>query len=233
MKRSAAKLTPGQWLLLCCALAPALTACAMPGFYRLDLQYVPQEMPLAADSRMQQHTITVAQFIDERSLLDAAALGKRVKANGGQVKAVSQQRPPTELVGAAVKHAFFKNGYTVYGGLPYWDASERMIQTSWGSLVVGGYIEKLEVVCATGFLSATYETQVKLRAVFADVRSRKILYTRTLESSATFKHFYFSPKRMEQELNTALSLAIEKMFDDNRVEEIIDEMRHSREKNLE
>ena len=93
---------------------------------------------------------------------------------------------------------------------------------------MGGYIDELEVVCATGFLSATYETKVKLRVVFADAQHKKTLYTRTLESSASYKHFYFSQSRMEQEINNALSVAIEKMFDNNKVDEIIDEMTHAR-----
>ncbi len=234
MKRPVVNSTGKQWLLLCCALAlgSAVISCAMSGYYRLNVQYVPQKQSLAADSSLQQYMITVAQFNDERTVPDASALGKRVKADGSELKAISQQRSPSEVVGAAVKDAFFKNGFTVYGGMPDWDASERTLQMSWGSLVVGGYIDELEVVCATGFLSATYETKVKLRVVFADAQHKKTLYTRTLESSASYKHFYFSQDRMEQELNTALSVAIEKMFDDNKIDEIIDEMARPRGKNM-
>lgn len=234
MKRPAVNAIGKQWLLVCCALvlATAAISCAMAGYYRLNVQYVPQQQLLGADSVLQKYMITVTQFNDARGLPDASALGKRVKADGSELLAISQERTPTEVVGAAVKDAFFKNGYTVYGGMPDWNASEQTLQGSWGSLAVGGYIDELEVVCATGFLSATYVTRVKLRVVFADVQHKKILYTRMLESAASYKHFYFSQKRMEQELNTAVSTAIEKMFEGNKVEEIIEELSRPRAKPL-
>ena len=182
---------------------------------------------------MQQYTITAAQFNDERSgLVDKSVIGKRVQADSSELKAVSQTMPPTEGVGIAIKEAFQKNGYTVFGGTPDWDGTERTIQKEWGNLVVGGFIEELDVVSTTGFLSAEYVTKVKLRVVFADVQHKRILYTTTLESSSSYKHFYFSQSRMEQEINNALSIAIEKMFANNKVEEIIDEMTHARGTNI-
>lgn len=234
MQSTMATSTGKQWLRLCStlALAAALAACASPGYYRLQVQYAPQQQLLGADSALQQYLITVARFNDERAKTDAESLGRRVKADGSERKAVSWQSTPGDVVAAAVKEAFFRNGYTVYGGMPDWDASERMIQTTWGSLVVGGYIDELEVVCATGFLSATYDTKVKLRVVLADAQHKKILYTRALESAASYHYFFFSRRRMEQELNTALSLAIEKMFADNRIEEVLGEISHGRGRNM-
>ncbi len=234
MKEHAGRLTCKNLIMLCCvlALAPALVSCAMSGYYRLNMQYVPQTVPQTADSSMQQYMITAAQFNDERSVLDKSIIGKRVQADGSELKAVSQTMPATEGVGLAIKDAFFKNGYTVFGGTPDWDGTERTIQKGWGNLVVGGFIEELDVVSTTGFLSAEYVTKVKLRVVFADVQRKRILYTTTLESSSSYKHFYFSQSRMEQEINNALSIAIEKMFANNKVEEVIDEMTHAKGTNI-
>ena len=212
-------------LMLCCVLAFTAVSCATSGSYRLDVRYTPQTEPKTADSSMQQHMITVAQFNDARNALDKSIIGKRIHADGSELKAVSKKMQPTaEVVGTAFKDAFFKNGYTVFGGLPDWDGNERTLQKGWGNLVVGGFIEELDVVCSTGFLSATYETKVKLRVVFGEVQHKRILFTTTLESSSSYKHFYFSQARMEQEINNALSLAIEKMFANNKVEELIDEI---------
>ena len=230
MKKYAGKLPWKKRIMLCCvlALAPALVSCAMSGYYRLNVQYVPQKAPLAADSSLQQYRIAAAQFNDERTVLDKSVIGKRVHADSSELKAVSQTMPPTELVGIAIKAAFQKNDYTVYGGTPDWDGTERTIQKSWGDLVVGGFIEELDVVCNTGFLSAEYTTKVKLRVVFADVAHKRIVYTTILDSASSYKHFYFSQSRMEQEINNALSIAIEKMFENNKVDEIIDGMTHAR-----
>jgi len=234
MKKYSGKLTCKNLIILCCvlALAPALVSCAMSGYYRLTMQYVPQTVPQTADPSMQQYIITAAQFNDERSVLDKSIIGKRVQADGSELKAVSQTMPATECVGLAIKKAFQENGYSVFGGTPDWDGTERTIQKEWRDLVVGGFIEELNVVSSTGFLSAEYVTKVKLRVVFADVQRNRIVYTTTLESSASYKHFYFSQSRMEQEINNALSIAIEKMFANNKVEEVIDEMTHAKGTNI-
>jgi hypothetical protein len=232
MKKYAGNPPCKNLIMLCCVLALTVASCAMSGYYRLDVRYMPQTAPQTADASMQQYTITAAQFNDERSVLDKSIIGKRVQADGSELKAVSQTMPATESVGIAIKDAFFKNGYTVFGGTPDWDGTERTIQKGWGSLVVGGFIEELDVVSTTGFLSAEYVTKVKLRVVFADVQHKRILYSTTLESSSSYKHFYFSESRMEQEINNALSIAIEKMFANNKVEEIIDEMTHAKGTNI-
>ncbi len=101
MKEHAGRLTCKNLIMLCCVLvlAPALISCAMSGYYRLNMQYVPQTVPQTADSSMQQYMITAAQFNDERSELDKSILGKRVQADGSERKAVSQTMPPTEGVG--------------------------------------------------------------------------------------------------------------------------------------
>lgn len=230
MQSTMATSTGAQRLRLCCALAlaAALAACATPGYYRLKVDYAPQQQLLGADSVLQQHLITVARFNDERGKTDAEALGRRVKSDGSELRALSWQGTPGEVAAAAVREAFFRNGYTLYGGMPQWDGAERTIETTWGSLVVGGFIDELDVVCATGFLSATYDTRVKLRVVFADAQRKKILYTRELESAASYHYFFFSRRRMERELSAALSLAIEKMFADNRIEEVLGEISHGR-----
>jgi hypothetical protein len=233
MKKNAGKLTCKNLILLCCVLALTVASCAMSGYYRINMQYAPQTVPQTADASMQQYTVTAALFNDERTgLVDKSAIGKRVQADSSELKAVSQTVPPTEGVALAIKDAFFKNGYTVFGGTPDWDGTEHTIQKGWGSLVVGGFIEELDVVSTTGFLSAEYDTKVKLRVIFADVQRKRILYTTTLESAASYKHFYFSESRMEQEINNALSIAIEKMFANNKVEEIIDQMTHARATNI-
>jgi hypothetical protein len=231
MKKHAGKLTYKKLIMLCCVLAPALLSCAMSGYYRLNVQYVPQKATVTADTGLQQYIITAAQFTDERSVLDKSVIGKRVHADGSELKAVSQTIPPTEVVGIAIKEAFQKNGYTVFGGTPDWDGTERTIQKGWGNMVVGGFIEELDVVSTTGFLSAEYDTKVKLRVVFADVTHKRILYTTTLDSASSYKNILFSQSRMEQEINSALSIAIEKMFENNKVDEIIDQMTQARATN--
>ncbi len=233
MKRSAEKTGARRALLLSCAVALAASAlsCASSGYYRLNVQYVPQKQGPGADSTVQQLRIAAAQFNDERAVTDKSVIGRRVQSDNSEFKAVSQAVPATEAVGIAVKKAFQKNDFTVFGGTPDWDCTDRTIQKSWGDLVVGGFIEELEVSCATGFLATNYETKVKLRVVFGDAAHKRILYTTTLDSAASYSGFYFSQERMERELNAALSTAIEKMFENNKIEEALDQLNQPRVKN--
>ncbi len=207
-------------------------ACIHSSYYRLSVAYVPQKTLPSADSTMQRHVIAVAAFNDERPVPDRTAIGKRVKSDGSEIKAVSQLMPPGQAVAAAMKDFFYRHGYTVYGGIPEWDLSERGIESRWGMVVVGGDIEALSVTCTSDFANVTYEATVRLRVVFADVQRKKILYTRTLESSSTYRHVRFQTERMEQELNAALSMAIEKLFEDDKVGRVLEEITAVRSENI-
>lgn len=225
---------PGRtrWFLVILCITAGMFACAQATYYRVNLHYVSQKNLPAADNSMHRFIMTVAAFNDERNVLDKASIGKKVKSDGSEMKAVSQQMPPSAAVGAAIKDFFYKHGYTLYGGMPDWDLNEKTIDSQWGSLLVGGVIEELEVVCNSDFANVQYEAKVRLRIVFADVHHKKILYTRTLESSSTFKHVRFQAEKMEDEINNALSTAVEKIFDDNKVEDLLQDMQRVRAENL-
>lgn len=226
MKKYDGKLTSINRIMLCCLLALTLVSCAT-GHYKLDVRYMPQtESTKAADSGMQQCIITTAQFNDERNEPDREFIGKRIHGDSSVRKAVPLTLTPSETVGTAIKDAFFKNGYTVFGGTPAWDCTGTSVREEWGNLVVGGFIEELDVTSRTDFLSAEYKTKVKLRVIFADVKQKSILYTTSIESSSSFSHLFFNQSRMEQEINNTLSSAVEKMFTDNKVKEIINSMTH-------
>ncbi len=216
----------GLCLVLC------VLACARASYYRINLTYLPQKNMPGADSSLQRHIITVAGFNDERNSTDPSAVGRRIKSDGAEMKAVSQQMQPGSAVAAVTKDFFFRHGYTVYGGIPDWDLNEKTIDSRWGVLVVGGDIEELDVVCTSAFANVQYEAKVRLRIVFADVQRKKILYTRTLESTSTYRHVRFQEERLQEEINAALSTAIEKIFEDDKVASLIDEITRVRSESI-
>jgi len=185
-----------------------------------------------ADSSLQRYIITVTEFNDERNSTDRSAVGKRIKSDGAEIKAVSQPMQPGSAVAAVMKDFFFQHGYTVYGGIPNWDLNEKTIDSSWGMIAVGGDIEQLDVVCNSNFANVQYETTVRLRIVFADVHHKKILYTRTLESTSSYRHVRFQEERLQEELNAALSTAIEKIFEDDKVASLIEEITRVRSESI-
>jgi len=217
-------------VLLClCVLA---ASCASSSYYRLNLRYVPQKNIPPADTAAQRFVMTVAAFNDDRNIVDKASVGKRIKSDGAEMKAISQQLPPSGAVAAAIKDFFFRHGYTLYGGMPEWDLSERSIDGQWGTLVLGGTIEALDITSTTGFANVEYDATVRLNIVFADVQHKKILYSRTLESTSSFKHVRFKEGKMEEELNSALSTAVEKIFEDNKIEALISDITRVRAEGL-
>lgn len=207
-----------------CGMMLAVLACARATYYSINLHYTPQKAVDAADSTQQRYIITVAGFNDERNTLDKSVIGKRIKSDGAEIKAVSQQMQPSYAVASAVKDFFYRHGYTVYGGTPDWDIKEKTIESQWGTLVVGGDIEELDIVCTSDFANVQYDAKVRLRIVFADVQHKKILYTRVLESSSSFRHVRFQEQKLEDEINNALSTAVEKIFEDNKLENLIEEI---------
>jgi len=224
MKKYTGQLIHINRIVLCFVFAITLISCATTGHYQLDVRYMPQMESKSADSGMQQCIITTAQFNDERNQPDREFIGKRIQGDSSVRKAVPLTMTPSETVGTAIKDAFFKNGYTVFGGTPAWNCTGTSVREEWGNLVVGGFIEELDVTSRTAFLSAEYKTKVKLRVIFADVKQKSILYTTSIESSSSFSHLFFNQSRMEQEISNTLSSAVEKMFADNKVKEIISSM---------
>jgi len=214
------------------SLALCLAACFGASYYRINLTYTPQKNMAGADSSLQRYIITVTEFNDERNSTDKSAIGKRIKSDGAEIRAVSQPMQPGGAVAAVMKDFFFRHGYTVYGGIPDWDLDEKTIDSRWGMLAVGGDIEELDVVCNTNLADVQYEAKVRLRVVFADVQHKKILYTRTLESTSTYRHIRFQEDRLEEELNAALSTAIEKIFEDDKVASLIEEISRVRSESI-
>ncbi|MCX8044457.1 MAG: YajG family lipoprotein [Desulfobacterota bacterium] len=205
-------------------LSAFLCVGCQPSYYRLTMAYIPQKTIPGADANLQRFVIAVATFNDQRSTTDRSMIGKRIKSDGSEIKACSQLMLPGQAVAAVMRDFFYRHGYTVYGGMPDWDLDVRSIDSRWGTLVVGGDIEELSVTCTHDLLTVQYDTTVRLRVVFADAQRKSILYSRTLESSASYKHVRFQQERMEQELNAALSTAIEKLFEDDKVSRLIDEL---------
>jgi uncharacterized lipoprotein YajG len=191
------------------------------------MNYVPQQtMPFAAGS-LEKLIIAVTVFRDKRDQSDRNVIGKRVKLNGKEIKVLSKYMDPGRAVASAVRDSFIRSGYTVSDEMPSWNLTVESMEDPWGTLVVGGAIDELAVTCRTGFLSAQYDTRVKLRIVYGDIRKGRILYKTTLESTASLRHIRFSEEKMEQEINNAISAAVEKIFDHNKLENIIKEIRKS------
>jgi len=97
--------------------------------------------------------------------------------------------------------------------------TESSILPDWGNILIGGSIDELQVVCQDLLPTKKYQAKVKLTVYFADVRKQFIFYKTMAQSSSSLEHILFSEEKLEAQMNSALSDAIEKIFEGGRAED--------------
>ena len=209
-----------------------ITACAEVSNYAINIDYIPQKSVTHNNSAQQMFSITVATFNDVRTVADKAIIGKKVKSKNDKIIALATADNPARAVSSAFRYFLLREGYTVDREMPEWDLRDQAINSTWGTLVIGGSIDELEVVCRSERAGVQYDSRVKLHVLFADVQRKKILHTTTLESIAALKHIKCSGEMMQEQINSALSLAIEKVSENGELDKIIAEISNVRSESL-
>lgn len=203
-------------------MVTSLVGCA-PVMYSVDLKYVPTRTFSKVKQVTQPIALTVAAFQDLRTMEDKMLIGRVIKSNGEQIRVFPKFVRPAQAVTVPIKEFFRQAGYRVAPENPAWDLHESTIIKGWGPILVGGSIDELDVVCQESLTLIKYTAKVKLTVYFADSLKGKIFHTLSADSSASLEHVLFSEERMEQQINTALSGAIEKLFEGRDITNIISE----------
>ena len=199
----------------------ALLAGCTPFLYSVDMKYVPTRTFSKAPGVDGPIVVTVATFQDSRKIEDKMLIGRVIKAGGKRLPVLPKYVKPSNAVTVPVKEFFRLAGYRVATESPAWDLQESSINKGWGPILVGGSIDELDITCQDSFTITKYTAKVKLTIYFADTLKGKIFHKVTTESSVSLDHILFSEERMEQQLNAALSNAIDKMFEGRDVANII------------
>jgi hypothetical protein len=206
---------PGRWLVrivifLC--LLGMLSGCA-PTIYNVNMRYEPTKVipPAVTDGR--KYSLTVASFTDQRKMEDTLLIGRVIKSNGTPIPILPRYVKPTDAVAAALRDVFVKSGYAVAPGRPAWDLNETTIRPEWGTILVGGTIDTLDVTCVETLTMKRYSATVRVSLIFADVQKKKIFYRLVSESSSSLDHIFLSEARLESQINGVLSDAIEKALE--------------------
>ncbi len=206
---------PDRWLVritvfLC--LMGILSGCA-PKIYNVNMRYEPTKAipPAATDGR--KYSLTVASFNDQRKMEDTQLIGRVIKSNGTPIPILPRYVKPTDAVTAALRDVLVKSGYAVAPSRPAWDLNEATIRPEWGTILVGGTIDTLDVTCVQTFTMKRYTATVRVTLIFADVQKKKIFYRLVSESSSSLDHIFLSEARLESQINGVLSDAIEKAIE--------------------
>ena len=209
-----------------------IAACAEVSNYAININYIPQKGFTRNNSAQGKFAITIAAFNDTRIVDDKTIIGKKVKSRNDKILALATAENSSRDISSAFRYFLLKAGYSVDEVMPEWDLRDSSISSAWGKLVIGGSIDELEVICSSEGAGVQYNTRVKLHVVFADVQRRKILHTTTLESTSTLKHLMCSGEMMQAQINSALSMAIEKIAENGELDKIIAEISKVRSENL-
>lgn len=189
-----------------------LSGCT-PKIYNIDMRYEPTKETPSSATDGRKYALTVASFIDQRKMDDRLLLGRVIKSNGTPIPILPRYVKPTDAVTAALRDALVRSGYAVTPDRPTWDLNEATIRPAWGTILVGGTIDTLDVTCVETLTMARYTATVRVTLIFADVQKKRIFYRLVSESVSSLDHVFFSTARLEDQISSALSDAIDKALE--------------------
>lgn len=189
--------------------------------YNADKAVVPAY--LKAEAKEANSVIEVMEFLDARNVDDRVIIGRVVDKDGAKTSILPKYTKPTQAVASGIRRYLTKAGYKVSASAEIWDLKETTIPKNDSRLIIGGNINELELVCRRGFPTDSYRAVIKLSLVLADGIKGKIIYRGSVESDASLQHVSFSEERLEEQINAAMSDAIEKIFQDKNMAQKIKE----------
>jgi len=172
---------------------------------------------LKAGEKERNATIDITEFMDVRNVDDTVIIGRVVDKDGTKTSILPKYTKPTQAVASGVRRYLAKAGYKISVSAHKWDLKEETIPQSDSKLIIGGNINELELICRKGFPTDSYQALIKLTLVLADGAKRKIIYRGSVESNSSLEHVSFSEERLEEQINVAMSDAIEKIFQDKNM----------------
>jgi hypothetical protein len=207
--------TPGRGLIRIVAflslLIPA-SGCA-PALYNVDMRYQQTKLipPAVTDGR--KYGLTVAAFVDQRKMEDTLLIGRVTKSDGSSIPILPKYVKPADAVTSALRELLFKSGYAVSPDKPVWDLKEESIRPEWGTMLIGGIIDVLDVTCLDSLTMTRYSAKARVTLLFADVQKKRIFYKITSESTSSLDHIVLSEEKLESQINGVLSDAMEKAIE--------------------
>jgi hypothetical protein len=189
-----------------------LSGCT-PQIYNVSMQYEPTKVIPAAVTDGRKYRLTVASFTDQIKMDDPLLIGRVIKSDSETIPILPRYVKPTDAVAAALRELFVKSGYVVSPDRPAWDLREAAIRPEWGTILIGGTIDDLDVTCVESLTMKRYSAKARVTLFFADIRKKRIFYRVTSESSSSLDHVIFSEEKLESQINGVLSDAMEKALE--------------------
>ncbi len=210
---------------ICLLLFFSLFICSCaPSLYSINIAYEPAKIVSGPIEGVKKELVTVAVFNDLRALPDDLLIGHVQWPNGNQVPIIPKNLKPASAVASGIKDYLRKAGAMVGYGMPVWNLQEKNIKKDWGRILIGGNIDKMEIVCSNDLPMKKYHAEVKFTLFLADVQKGKIVYIVSTTGATSLEHVILSEAILEKQFNQALSSAIEDIFGSNAVKTKIREI---------
>lgn len=190
-------------------------SCAPANLYTITMTYLPSETS-APEIRKGEQSITVAGFIDGRNVDDTMRLGTVIHSNGTSIPVLPKYRRAADVVTDGIKTCISAQGYPHSLQSPSWDLERDSIDTGWGNLLIGGSIDRLEVICRKDSIRKSYQADVTLTIVFADVRNKRIIRTMEATATSSLTHIRFSEGLLGEQISETLTQAIRQVCADGK-----------------
>lgn len=199
-------------------IALLLVSCAPSGYY-INMRYEPSKpAPHAGDmEKPVAAAITLAILNDLRPGGDDLQIGKVLISVGTPLPVILKDLKPSNAVSVVVGDYLKKSGYILTSERPNWNLQESTIKKEWGKILIGGNIDKLEIICDNKQWVKKYRAEVKISLFFADVKRGQIFYRVSATGGASLEHVRLNEETLEKQINGALSSAIEDSLEGSTV----------------
>ncbi|MBW2559399.1 MAG: hypothetical protein JRE40_00945 [Deltaproteobacteria bacterium] len=208
------------WLVV-----PLFFSCAPINLYTVNMGYLPAEGFASATGRAGNPPITVAGFTDARQIEDTMLIGTVVLSDGKTIPILPKQLRPVDTVTDGVRKCLSAEGYSLSPESPSWNLQSDSIEKGWGTVLIGGSIDRLDLVCHKDGIKKTYRTDVKLTIVFADVKGARIVRTMEAAATSSLVHVSFSEEMLGEQISKTLTKAIRQVCSDGKtIPQILEQM---------
>lgn len=194
-----------------------LFSCSSITQYSVDMRYKPGFVPdpVAAQGT----TVRLAGFNDLRKTDDTLVIGRVIKFDGTRVRVFPKYKTAADAVTEGIRAYLVKSGTALPPETDKWDLQESTIKKADRGILIGGSIDELEIVCREELPARKYDAKIKLTFVVADMRQGRIVYRTSAESSSSMDYILFSEEKMEEQANSILAGAIERIFFSSDIKE--------------
>ena len=204
-------------------IAGIIISCASVTFFSVDLKYKPSKpFDLQEAGKGEKKVLIMSDFIDARQGDENLIIGAVVKDDGRRTPVMPKYARPADAVTVIVRDYLSRSGYTVVPAVQVANGKQEAVIKP-ASIIVGGQINELEVLCRDSLTVKKYTARVKLSILLSDAKTGKVIYTVSAESRSSLEHYRFSEEMLGEQINDVLSDAVEKLFEGNEVRRQITE----------